>query len=111
ASVPHLAADRGSHCDRRDAPVRGVLGGWRHRRGRAQLATRNADRRGSHRLADPRRRSRCGQAATAYAGMSADRLKDHWREQRMFLSRLIAAALIVVLLAGLVVYRLVDLQV
>lgn len=43
--------------------------------------------------------------------MSADRLKDHWREQRMFLSRLIAAALIVVLLAGLVVYRLVDLQV
>lgn len=43
--------------------------------------------------------------------MSRDRLKDHWREQRMFLSRLIAAALIVVLLAGLVVYRLVDLQV
>lgn len=43
--------------------------------------------------------------------MSADRLKDHWREQRMFLSRLIAAAVIVVVLAGLVVYRLVDLQV
>lgn len=43
--------------------------------------------------------------------MSSDRLKDHWREQRMFLSRLIAAAVIVVLLAGLVVYRLVDLQV
>jgi penicillin-binding protein 2 len=43
--------------------------------------------------------------------MSIDRLKDHWREQRMFLSRLIAAAIIVVLLASLVVYRLVDLQV
>ncbi len=43
--------------------------------------------------------------------MSIDRLKDHWREQRMFLSRLIAAAVIVVVLAGLVVYRLVDLQV
>jgi penicillin-binding protein 2 len=43
--------------------------------------------------------------------MSIDRLKDHWREQRMFLGRLIAAAVIVVLLASLVVYRLVDLQV
>jgi penicillin-binding protein 2 len=43
--------------------------------------------------------------------MSIDRLKDHWREQRMFLGRVIAAAVIVVLLAGLVVYRLVDLQV
>jgi penicillin-binding protein 2 len=43
--------------------------------------------------------------------MSADQLKDHWREQRMFASRLIAAAVVVVLLAGLVAYRLVDLQV
>ncbi len=43
--------------------------------------------------------------------MSADQLKDHWREQRMFASRLIAAAVMVVLLAGLVAYRLVDLQV
>ena len=43
--------------------------------------------------------------------MSIDRLKDHWREQRMFLGRVIAAAVIVVLLASLVVYRLVDLQV
>lgn len=43
--------------------------------------------------------------------MRIDRLKDHWREQRMFLGRLIAAAVIVVMLAGLVVYRLVDLQV
>jgi penicillin-binding protein 2 len=43
--------------------------------------------------------------------MSVDQLKDHWREQRMFASRLIAAAIMVVLLAGLVAYRLVDLQV
>ena len=43
--------------------------------------------------------------------MSIDRLKDHWREQRMFLGRIIAAAVIIVLLAGLLVYRLVDLQV
>ncbi|MFU8895301.1 MAG: penicillin-binding protein 2 [Gammaproteobacteria bacterium] len=43
--------------------------------------------------------------------MSIDHLKDHWHEQRMFLGRIIAAAVIVTLLAGLVVYRLVDLQV
>jgi penicillin-binding protein 2 len=43
--------------------------------------------------------------------MSIDRLKDHWHEQRMFFGRIIAAAVIVALLAGLVVYRLVDLQV
>ena len=43
--------------------------------------------------------------------MSIDRLKDHWREQRMFLGRIIAAAVIITLLAGLVMYRLVDLQV
>jgi penicillin-binding protein 2 len=43
--------------------------------------------------------------------MSIDRLRDHWREQRTFLGRVIAAAVIVVILAGLVVYRLVDLQV
>ena len=43
--------------------------------------------------------------------MSIDRLKDHWREQRMFLGRVIAAGVIITLLAGLVVYRLVDLQV
>ena len=43
--------------------------------------------------------------------MNNDRLKDHWREQRMFFGRVIAAAVIVVILAGLVVYRLVDLQV
>ena len=43
--------------------------------------------------------------------MSVDQLKDHWREQRMFSSRLLAAAIVIVLLAGLVAYRLVDLQV
>jgi penicillin-binding protein 2 len=43
--------------------------------------------------------------------MSIHRLKDHWREQRMFLGRVIAAGVIITLLAGLVVYRLVDLQV
>ncbi|MFU8820441.1 MAG: penicillin-binding protein 2 [Gammaproteobacteria bacterium] len=43
--------------------------------------------------------------------MSIHRFKDHWREQHMFLGRLVAAAVIVVLLAGIVIYRLVDLQV
>lgn len=43
--------------------------------------------------------------------MSIHRLKDHWREQRMFFGRVIAAAVIIVLLASLVVYRLIDLQV
>ncbi len=43
--------------------------------------------------------------------MSIHRLKDHWQEQHMFVGRIVAAAVIIVLLAGLVVYRLVDLQV
>ena len=38
-------------------------------------------------------------------------LKDHWQEQRLFLSRIIAAAVIVVLLSGLLVTRLVQLQI
>jgi len=38
-------------------------------------------------------------------------LKDHWKEQRLFISRLIAAAVIVFLLTGVLVYRLVQLQV
>lgn len=38
-------------------------------------------------------------------------LKDHWQEQRLFLSRIIAAAIIVLLLAGLLVTRLVQLQI
>jgi penicillin-binding protein 2 len=43
--------------------------------------------------------------------VSIHRFKDHWREQHMFLGRLVAAAVIIVLLAGMVIYRLVDLQV
>jgi penicillin-binding protein 2 len=38
-------------------------------------------------------------------------LKDHWQEQKLFLSRVIVAAVIVVLLSGLLVARLVQLQV
>jgi penicillin-binding protein 2 len=38
-------------------------------------------------------------------------LKDHWQEQKLFLSRVIAAAVIVVLLSGVLVARLVQLQV
>jgi penicillin-binding protein 2 len=43
--------------------------------------------------------------------VSIDRIKDHGGEQQMFLGRMIVAAIIIVLLAGVVVYRLVDLQV
>ena len=42
---------------------------------------------------------------------SSLQLKDHWQEQRLFLSRIIAAAIIVLLLAGLLVTRLVQLQI
>jgi hypothetical protein len=38
--------------------------------------------------------------ATRDAGVSIHRFKDHWREQHMFLGRLVAAAVIIVLLAG-----------
>lgn len=38
-------------------------------------------------------------------------LKDHWQEQRLFLSRVIAASVIVLVLTGLLVARLVQLQV
>jgi penicillin-binding protein 2 len=38
-------------------------------------------------------------------------LKDHWQEQKLFLSRVIAAAVFVVLLSGVLVARLVQLQV
>lgn len=37
--------------------------------------------------------------------------KDHWREQRLFLSRVIAAAVVVVLLTAVLVTRLVQLQI
>ena len=42
---------------------------------------------------------------------SSLQLKDHWQEQRLFLSRIIAAAIVVLLLCGLVVWRLVQLQI
>jgi len=38
-------------------------------------------------------------------------LKDHWQEQRLFLSRVIAAAIFVLLMTGVLVTRLVQLQV
>jgi len=38
-------------------------------------------------------------------------LKDHWQEQRLFLSRIIAAGIIVLLLTSLLVTRLVHLQI
>jgi penicillin-binding protein 2 len=38
-------------------------------------------------------------------------LKDHWQEQRLFLSRIIAAGIIVLLLTALLVTRLVQLQI
>lgn len=38
-------------------------------------------------------------------------LKDHWKEQRLFLSRLVAAAIIMFVLTGVLVYRLVQLQI
>ena len=42
---------------------------------------------------------------------SSLKLKDHWQEQRLFLSRIIAAGIVVLLLAGLLVARLVQLQI
>lgn len=41
----------------------------------------------------------------------AQPFKDHWKEQRLFLSRVIAAAVIVFVLAGVLVGRLVQLQI
>jgi penicillin-binding protein 2 len=38
-------------------------------------------------------------------------LKDHWKEQRLFLSRIIGAAVVVTLLTGVLIWRLVHLQV
>ena len=38
-------------------------------------------------------------------------LKDHWKEQRLFLSRIIGAAVVVSLLTGVLIWRLVHLQV
>jgi penicillin-binding protein 2 len=41
----------------------------------------------------------------------ANAFKDNWQEQRLFLSRVIGAAVIVLLLMSVLVYRLVELQV
>jgi len=41
----------------------------------------------------------------------AQPMKDHWKEQRLFLSRVIGAAVVVLLLTGVLVWRLVHLQV
>jgi penicillin-binding protein 2 len=38
-------------------------------------------------------------------------LKDHWQEQRLFLSRVIAAAVVIVALTGVLIARLVQLQI
>jgi penicillin-binding protein 2 len=38
-------------------------------------------------------------------------LKDHWKEQRLFLSRIVAAGVVVGLLTGVLIWRLVHLQV
>jgi penicillin-binding protein 2 len=43
--------------------------------------------------------------------MAHTEFKDHWQEQKLFLSRIIGAAVIVLLLSGLLVARLVQLQV
>src|SRR5215831_13003692 len=43
--------------------------------------------------------------------LQTTRLKDHWQEHQLFLTRIIAAAVIIVLLSGLLVARLVVLQV
>ncbi|HSG63890.1 MAG TPA: penicillin-binding protein 2, partial [Gammaproteobacteria bacterium] len=42
---------------------------------------------------------------------SAVPLKDHWKEQQLFLSRLVAAFVLVLALTGVLIYRLVQLQV
>jgi len=43
--------------------------------------------------------------------LTTTRLKDHWQEQQLFLTRVIAAAVIVTILSGVLVARLVVLQV
>jgi penicillin-binding protein 2 len=42
---------------------------------------------------------------------TSTRFRDHWQEQRLFLTRIIAAAVIIVILSGLLVARLVVLQI
>ena len=43
--------------------------------------------------------------------LQTTRLKDHWQEHQLFLTRIIAAAVIIVILSGLLVARLVVLQI
>lgn len=38
-------------------------------------------------------------------------IKDHWKEQKLFLSRVVAAAIVILLLSGVLIGRLVQLQV
>ena len=38
-------------------------------------------------------------------------LKDHWKEQKLFLSRLVAAGVVILVLTGVLIWRLVQLQV
>lgn len=38
-------------------------------------------------------------------------LKDHWKEQKLFFSRLVAAGIVILVLTGILVWRLVQLQV
>ena len=41
----------------------------------------------------------------------AQPLKDHWKEQQLFLARIVAAAVVVLILAGMLMFRLFQLQV
>ena len=43
--------------------------------------------------------------------LQTTRLKDHWQEHQLFLTRIIAAAVIIVILSGLLVSRLIVLQI
>ena len=42
---------------------------------------------------------------------STVKLKDHWKEQKLFLSRLVAAGVVILVLAGVLIWRLFQLQV
>ncbi len=42
---------------------------------------------------------------------STVKLKDHWKEQKLFLSRLVAAGVVILFLAGVLIWRLFQLQV
>ena len=42
---------------------------------------------------------------------STVKLKDHWKEQKLFLSRLVTAGVIILVLVGVLIWRLFQLQV